>query len=59
MTLSYLVSKNYCFISNSRSETLKIPSSVSLKTKLKFVEIVMISASDLALTLAILGVIIF
>ena len=44
--------------SKSRSETLKIPSSVSYETKLKFVEIV-ISVSDLAPDLAILGVIIF
>ena len=44
--------------SKSRSETLKIPLSVSYETKLKFVEIV-ISVSDLAPTLAILGVTIF
>ena len=34
--------------SKSRRETLKIPSSVSYETKLNFVEIVMISVSDLA-----------
>ena len=45
--------------SKSRSETLKIPLLVSYETKLKFVEIVMISVSDLAPTLAILGVTIF
>ena len=45
--------------SKSRSETLKMPSSSSYETKLKFVEIVMISDSDLARALAILGVIIF
>ena len=45
--------------SKSRSETLKIPSLVSYETKLKFVEIVMISVSDLAPALAILGVITF
>ena len=45
--------------STSRSETLKIPSLVSYETNLKFVEIVMISVSDLASALAILGVIIF
>ena len=44
--------------SKSRSDTLKIPSSLSYKTKLKFVEIVMISVSDLAPALAILRVII-
>ena len=45
--------------SKSRSETLKEPLSVSYETKLKFVEIVMRSLSDLAPALAILGVIIF
>ena len=45
--------------SKSRSETFKIPSLVSYKTKLKSVEIVMISVSDLAPAIAILGVIIF
>ena len=45
--------------SKSRSETLKIPSSLSYETKLKFVEIVMISVSYLAPALAILVVIIF
>ena len=45
--------------SKSRSETLILLSSVSYETKLKFVEIVMISVSDLAPALAILGVIIF
>ena len=45
--------------SKSRSETLKIPSSVSYEPKLNIVEIVMISLSDLAPALAILGVIIF
>ena len=45
--------------SKSGSETLKIPSSVSFETKLKFVEIVMFSVSDLANALAILGVGIF
>ena len=45
--------------SKSRSETLKIPSSVSYETTLKFVETVRISVSDLALALAILGVMIF
>ena len=45
--------------SKSRSETLKIPSSVSNETKLKFVEIVMIFVSDLAPALAIIGVILF
>ena len=44
--------------SKSRSETLKIPSSLSNETKLKFVEIVMISVSDLAPALAIPRVII-
>ena len=42
--------------SKPRSETLKIPSSVSYEIKLKFVEIVMISVPDLAPALAILGV---
>ena len=46
-------------MSKSRSETLEIPSSVSYETKLKFVEIMMISVSDLASALAFLGVIIF
>ena len=45
--------------SKSRRETKKIPSSMSYETKLKFVEIVMISVSDLAPTLAIHGVMIF
>ena len=45
--------------SKSRRETLKIPSSVSYETKVNFVEIVMISVSDLAPVLAFLGVIIF
>ena len=45
--------------SKSRSETLKIPSSVPYATKLKFVEIVIISVSGLAPALAILGVITF
>ena len=45
--------------SKSRIETLKIPTSVSCETKLKFVEIVMISVSDLAPALAIFGVIPF
>ena len=40
-------------------QTFKIPSSVSYETKLKFVEIVMISVSDLASILAIFGVIVF
>ena len=44
---------------NQEVETLKIPSSVSYETKLKFVEIVRIPVSDLATDLAILGVIMF
>ena len=45
--------------SKSRSETLKIPSLVSYETKLEFVEIVIISVSDLAPAIGILEVIIF
>ena len=40
-------------------QTLKIHSSVSYETKLKIVVLMMISVSDLAPTLAILGVITF
>ena len=45
--------------SKPRSETLRIPLSVSYETKLKLVEIVMISVSDLAPALNIPMVIIF